>query len=274
MNFNRIRDFIRNFNWGGRSIHNIPINRAVEVITGLGVPGLVLLAAMSVSGWSGAAAITTALATLGGPLGMLGGITLLGGLVLIASAIPRFGFWEIFKRVLENLKEQGKTNEEILREIDGYPIANELKQKLRDYIENMEGERTDEWQEARLSDLSERAQEILSVVESLVGKDFEQLGSRLSEKIDDTKKDLNEKIDDVKKDLNDKKDFEQFESRLDEKIDDTKKDLNEKIDDVEKDLNNRMDRSETRLKWFISIAVAVGSIATSGIVILIVSLLN
>ena len=188
---------------------------------------------------------------------------IVGGVVLIASAIPRFGFWEIFKRVLENLKEQGKTNEEILREIDGYPIANELKQKLRDYIENMEGERTDEWQEARLSDLSERVQEILSIVEPLVGKDFEQLGSRLSEKIDDIKKDLNEKIDDVKKDLNDKTDFEQLGSHL-----------NEKIDDVKKDLNGRMDRSETRLKWFISIAVAVGSIATSGIVILIVSLLN
>ena len=186
----------------------------MEIITGLGVPGLVLLVAMSVSGWAGAAAITTALATLGGPLGMLGGIAALGVMVLIASAIPRFGFWEIFKRVLENLKEQGKTNEEILREIDGYPIGNELKQKLRDYIENMEGERTDEWQEARLSDLSERAQEILSVVESLVGKDFEQ-----------------------------------FESRL-----------NEKIDDVKKDLNDRIDRSETRLKWFVSIAVAVGSI--------------
>ena len=209
-------------------MRNIPIDRVVEIITGLGVPGLVLLVAMSVSGWAGAAAITTALATLGGPLGMLGGITLLGGLVLIASAIPRFGFWEIFKRVLGNLKEQGKTNEEILREVEGYPIANELKQKLKDYIENMEGEGTDKWQEAGLSDLSERVQEILSVVESLVGKDFEQLESR----------------------------------------------LNERIDDVKKDLNDRMDRSETRLKWFISIAVAVGSIATSGIVVLIVSLMN
>ena len=89
------------------------------------------------------------------------------------------------------------------------------------------------------------------------------LGSRLSEKIDDIKKDFNEKIDDVKKDLNDKTDFEQLESRL-----------NEEIDDVKKDFNDRMDRSETRLKWFISIAVAVGSIATSGIVVLIVSLLN
>ena len=70
------------------------------------------------------------------------------------------------------------------------------------------------------------------------------------------------------------KDFEQFESRLNERVDDVRKDLNEKIDDVRKDLNDRMDRSETRLKWFISIAVAVGSIATSGIVVLIVSLMN
>ncbi|MCY3740351.1 MAG: hypothetical protein OXH00_04970 [Candidatus Poribacteria bacterium] len=231
-------------------MRNIPINRVVEIITGLGVPGLVLLAAMSVSGWTGAAAITTALATLGGPLGMLGGITLLGGLVLIASAIPKFGFWEIFKRVLENLKEQGKTNEEILREIESYPIANELKQKLRDYIENMEGERTDEWQEARLSDLSERAQEILSVVESLVGKDFEQLESRFNEKIDDVKKDLNGRMD-------------RSETQF-----------NEKIDDAKKDLNNRMDASEKRLKWFIAVAVAIGSIITIGSVALIFGFLN
>ena len=294
MNFNRIRDFIRNFNWGSRSIRNISIDRVVEVITGLGVPGLVLLVAMSFSGWTGAAAITTALATIGGPLGMLGGITLLGGLVLIASAIPKFGFWEIFKRVLGNLKEQGKTNEEILREIDGYPIANELKQKLRDYIENMEGERTDEWQEARLSDLSERAQEILSVVESLVSKDFEQLESRLSEKIDNIKKDLDDRMDRSETRSQEilsvveslvSKDFEQLESRLNEKIDDVKKDLddrmdrsetqfNEKIDDAKKDLNNRMGNLETELKWFIVITVAVGCLITSGIVALIVSLLN
>ena len=257
MNFNRIRDFIRNFNWKSQSVRNIPITTVVEIITGLGVPGLVLLVAMSVSGWAGAAAITTALATLGGPLGMLGGITLLGGLVLIASAIPRFGFWEIFKRVLENLKEQGKTNEEILREIDGYPIANELKQKLRDYIENMEGEETDEWQEARLSELSERTQEILSVVESLVGKDFEQLEPRLSEKIEDAKKELNNRIDNLETNL------EQLEPRL-----------NKKIEEVKEDIDNRMDNLETKLKWFIGIAVAVGSIVTSGFIILIVGFLN
>lgn len=257
MNFNRIGDFIRNFNWKSQSVRTIPITTVVEIITGLGVPGLVLLVAMSISGWTGAAAITTALATLGGPLGMLGGITLLGGLVLIASAIPRFGFWEIFKRVLEKLKEQGKTNEEILREIDRYPIANELKQKLRDYIENMEGEGTDEWQKARLSELSERAQEILSIVEPLVGKDFEQLESRLNEKIDGVKKELNNRMDKSETNL------EQLESRL-----------SEKIEEVKADIDNRMDNLETKLKWFMGIAVAVGSIVTSGFIVLIVDFLN
>ena len=220
-----------NFNWRDWLRRNIPVDKVAERIAGFGIPGLVLLVAMSVSGWAGGAAIVTALATLGGPFGMLGGIALLGVLVFIASAIPRYGFWEIFKRVLNNLKEQGKTTEEILQEIDRYPIATELKLKLRDYIENMECEETDEWDEARLSELSERMQEILSIIEPIIDEDLGQLESR----------------------------------------------LNKKIADVKGDLNNKMDRLETKLtklKWFIGITVAVGSIITSGIVALIVAFLN
>ena len=213
-----------NFNWRDWTRRNIPIDKVAERIAGFGIPGLVLLVAMSVSGWAGGAAIVTALATLGGPFGMLGGIALLGVLVFIASAIPKFGFWEIFKRVLDNLKEQGKTTEEILQEIDRYPIAKELKLKLRDYIESMEGEEADAWEEAKLSELSERVQEILSIIEPIIDKDLGQLESRLNEKIDDIKEDL--------------------------------------------------DRSQTKLKWFIGIAVAVGSIITTGIVALIVIFLN
>ena len=230
-----------NFNWRDWSRRNIPIDKVAERIAGFGIPGLVLLVAMSVSGWAGGAAIVTALATLGGPFGMLGGIALLGVLVFIASAIPKFGFWEIFKRVLDNLKEQGKTTEEILQEIDRYPIASELKLKLRDYIENMEGEETDAWEEAKLSELSERVQEILGIIEPIIDKDLGQLESRLNEKIDDVKKDLINSMD-------------RSETRLNKKIDDIKEDL---------------DRSQTKLKWFIGIAV-VGSILASVIVALIV----
>ena len=229
-----------NFNWRDVLIRNIPIDEVVERIAGLGVPGLVLLVAMAGSPWYGGAAIVSGLATLGGPFGMIGGI---GTIVLsgfIAAVISKFGFERIFKRVLKKLKEQGKTKEEILREIDRYPIADGLKLKLRDYMENMEGEETES------SELSERMQEVLGIMDHLIGEELEQFESRLNKKIDDVQEDLG-----------------QFESRL-----------NKKIDDVQEDLNDRMDRSETKLKWFIGIAVVVGGILTSGIVALIVGFLN
>ena len=217
-----------NFNWRDVLIRNIPIDEVVERIAGLGVPGLVLLVAMAGSGWSGGAAIVAGLAALGGPFGMIGGI---GAVVLsgfIAAAISKFGFDKIFKMVIKKLKEQGKTKEEILQEIDRYPIARGLRLRLRDYIENMECEETDECEETRSSELPEQMQEILSIIEHLIDEDLEQLELR----------------------------------------------LNKKIDDIKEDLNNGMKRSETRLKWFISIAVVVGSIITSGIVALIVGILR
>lgn len=213
-----------NFNWRDVLIRKIPIDEVVEKIAGLGVPGLVLLGAMANSTWYGGAAIVSGLAALGGPFGMIGGI---GAIVLsgfIAAAIFKFGFERIFKRVLKKLKAQGKTKEEILREIDRYPIANGLKLKLRDYIENMESEETDEGEATESSESSEEMQEILGIMEHLIVESLEQ-----------------------------------FESRL-----------NKKIDDVKEDINSKIDRSETRLKWFIGIAVAVSGITVIGIVLLIV----
>ena len=210
------------FNWRDVLMRNIPIDEVVERIAGLGVPGLVLLVAMSGSGLFGGAAIVTGLAALGGPFGMIGGI---GTVVLsgfIAAAISKYGFENIFRRVIKKLREQGRTEEEILQKINQYPIAKELKLKLRDYIENMEFEETE------FAESSERVQEILSIMEHLIGEGIEQLESR----------------------------------------------LNEKIDDAKQDLNNRMDSLETKLKWFIGIAVAVGCLITSGIVALIVGFLN
>ena len=44
------------------------MDKVVDKIVGLGVPGLVLLIAVSISGFSGAAALTAALASLGGTI--------------------------------------------------------------------------------------------------------------------------------------------------------------------------------------------------------------
>lgn len=211
-----------NFNWRDVLIRNISIDEVVEKISGLGIPGLVLLVAISGSGLFGGAAIVSGLATLGGPFGMIGGI---GTIVLsgfIAAAISKYGFENIFRRVIKKLREQGATEEEILQKINRYPLAKELKLKLREYIENMEFAETGD------AESPERVQEILSIMEHLIGEGIGQLESRLDEKIDDAKKDL----------------------------------------------NNRMDASEKRLKGFIGVAVAVGSIITIGIVALIVGFLN
>ena len=63
------------------------LDKIADKIAALGVPGLVLVIVMGTTGWAGAAALTTALAVLGGPLGMLGGIALLGVMLLISRAI-------------------------------------------------------------------------------------------------------------------------------------------------------------------------------------------
>jgi hypothetical protein len=109
-------------------------DKVINTIAGLGVPGLVLLVAMAVSGWAGAAAMTTALAALGGPLGMLGGIALLGVLALISWAIAEYGFEKIAVAVIKELKRKGKKREGVLKEIESYPISRGMKLKILDAV--------------------------------------------------------------------------------------------------------------------------------------------
>ena len=86
-------------------------DKLVETIAGLGVPGLVLLFAMALTGYVGAAAITTALAALGGPAGMLGGIAVLILLALISRGLAKWGLERIAKAVMQKLIEKGETKE-------------------------------------------------------------------------------------------------------------------------------------------------------------------
>jgi hypothetical protein len=114
------------------------MDKIVDKIAALGVPGLVLLVAMGVSGWAGAAAITTALAMLGGPFGMLGGIAVLGILTLISQAIAEYGFEKLFQAVIDELLKKGKSKIEIGREVMSYPISKQLKIKIVDYLRELD----------------------------------------------------------------------------------------------------------------------------------------
>ncbi|HZS55761.1 MAG TPA: hypothetical protein VFA65_15270 [Bryobacteraceae bacterium] len=115
-------------------MRNIPFDKIINSIAGLGVPGLVLLIAMAVSGWAGAAALTTALAALGGPLGMLGGVGLLAILALISWAIAEYGFEKIVVAVIKELKRKGRKRQGVLTEINGYPISHGMKLKILDAV--------------------------------------------------------------------------------------------------------------------------------------------
>jgi hypothetical protein len=114
-----------------------PLDKVVDKIAALGVPGLVLVVAMAATGWAGAAAITTALAALGGPLGMLGGIAVLIILALISKALADYGFEAVFKATVRKLVAQGHSISDIKRKISSYPISESLKIKIIYYLDQL-----------------------------------------------------------------------------------------------------------------------------------------
>jgi hypothetical protein len=110
-------------------------NQLISAIAGLGVPGLVLLLVMSSTGLAGAAALTTALAALGGPLGMMGGIAVLGVLSMMSKGLAAYGLDAIFNAVIDELKKRGASREQILDTIMNYPISDYIKKQLKRRIE-------------------------------------------------------------------------------------------------------------------------------------------
>ena len=110
------------------------MDELVKKIAAFGLPGVVLMIAMSATGLAGGSALTAALAALG-PFGMLGGISLLATIGLLADKIAEVGYEEVTKLVLkEHLKTSSK--EETIELVKKYPITRSMKLKIIDYIEN------------------------------------------------------------------------------------------------------------------------------------------
>ncbi len=63
----------------------------VQKLVALGIPGLVVLAVAATSGLAGGAAILVALSTMGGPLGLWGGIAAVALLALVIDAVAQGG---------------------------------------------------------------------------------------------------------------------------------------------------------------------------------------
>ena len=109
----------------------------VARISQLGIPALVLVVAVEITGVVGAAAVVEGLALLGGPWGLIGGLGVLGLLVVISKGIGRYGFKAVFEGVLKNLYKKGHSREDILKKIEGYKITKRMKVSLRKYIEEL-----------------------------------------------------------------------------------------------------------------------------------------
>jgi hypothetical protein len=112
------------------------MDELINKLAGLGVAGLVLVVVMGATGLVGAAAITTALAALGGPFGMLGGIGVLVLLGTISSAVAKYGVDKIALEVVRNMLRDGRSRDSIITEINNFPlITDDLRAKLRDFVQ-------------------------------------------------------------------------------------------------------------------------------------------
>ncbi|MEM1168293.1 MAG: hypothetical protein AAGJ08_04200 [Cyanobacteria bacterium P01_H01_bin.35] len=109
------------------------MDEAVRKIAGVGLPGVILLIAMATTGFTGAAAITAALAMLG-PGGMIGGIVFLGIIGLASDALAKYGLEALLKGVYLQRKSDGEPLSNLSREINSLPISLELKLIVKNAI--------------------------------------------------------------------------------------------------------------------------------------------
>ena len=105
------------------------MDKVVDKIAAFRVLGLILLVAMHIVGFAGAAALITALAVLGGPIGMLGGIALLGvegchkrSQSVQISGSPRVGVSKFRMRVLQQARAGLQLPDRELKVMDLIPV--------------------------------------------------------------------------------------------------------------------------------------------------------
>lgn len=117
--------------------HKNRLQRVVARLLSLGVPGLVLVAAMSTSGFAGAAAITAGLASLGGGFGMLGGIGVLLLLVPVSEALTQYGAPKLMQAVVQGLTAEGESPRSIgekIERIPGWIISKRVRRNLAEVL--------------------------------------------------------------------------------------------------------------------------------------------
>ncbi|BBD70850.1 serine/threonine kinase [Nostoc commune NIES-4072] len=107
------------------------MDEVVKKVAALGLPGVILVITIATTGLTGAAAIIAALAFLGGPAGMLGGIAILGLTSLISNALAKV-ILESFLISIYSQRRQTEPHTKLLKEIDFLLLFDlNLKERLK-----------------------------------------------------------------------------------------------------------------------------------------------
>jgi len=109
------------------NIKKIPLDTIASKIAVAGIPAVVIIGIASTSGLVGGAAIVSAISTASGGAGLIPGIVALGFIAVASQAIIEYGSENVMKEVVNQLKEQGHTDEEIIETIENYPISDSLR---------------------------------------------------------------------------------------------------------------------------------------------------
>lgn len=108
------------------------LNDFARKIAAIGTPGIIFLVAMSSTGLVGAAAATSALALLGGPAGMYGGIVILPIMAIAADYLTKYGLDFLLAKIYQSrIETEGQTVETVVKEISDLKfISDSTKSKV------------------------------------------------------------------------------------------------------------------------------------------------
>jgi hypothetical protein len=109
------------------------MDEVVKKVASLGLPGVILVVMMATTGLTGTVALPVALAVLGGPFGMMGGLAVLGIVTLIGDGLAGYGIETLLSKIYSE-RSKNEALGGILREIDGLPISDELKDKVKSIL--------------------------------------------------------------------------------------------------------------------------------------------
>ncbi|MCA2554438.1 MAG: hypothetical protein IM466_12090 [Microcystis sp. M04BS1] len=114
----------------------VSLDEVAKRIGSLGLPGVILVVTVSTSGAT-TYPIAFALAALGGPLGVFGGLGLLGLTTFVGDALTNYGIEAVLAAIYKDRRKQ-EAQEDLIKEVEGLPITQGLKLKLKQQIESAE----------------------------------------------------------------------------------------------------------------------------------------